>query len=123
MKDKKHQLEIRKIRDDRYLQIEREQNRKVHDLVVLEKFKVKKYDYKSEIYLQSSESCTKRDIMKNLKLPGICIYTDKSTECLQEESKAGKAARGSEANRAVQDSCTSQYMLSHDQTFIHISAS
>lgn len=90
---------------------------------MLKKFKVKKDDYKSEIYLQSSENCTKRDIMKNLKLPGICIYTDKSTECLQNESKTGKAASGSEANRAVQDSCTPLYMLSHDQTFIHISAS
>lgn len=56
--------------------------------------------------------------MKNFKLSGICIYTDKSTECLQDESETS-----SEANRAVQDSCTSQYMLSHDQTFIHIAAS
>lgn len=75
----------------------------------------------SEFYLQSSENCTKRDIMKNLKLPGI--YIDKSTECLQDESKTGKATSGSEANRAVQDSCTSQSMLSQDQTFIHSSAS
>lgn len=65
----------------------------------------------SEFYLQSSENCTKRDIMKNLKIPGICIYTDKSTEYLHDESKTGKAASASEANRAVQDSCTSQSML------------
>lgn len=79
--------------------------------------------YLSEFYLQSGENCTKRDITKNLKLPGICIYTDKSTECLQDESKTGKATSGSEANRAVQDSCTSQSMLSQDQTLIHTSAS
>lgn len=59
--------------------------------------------------------------MKNVKLPGI--HTDKSTECLQDESKTGKTAFGSEANRAVQDSCTSRYMLIRDQTFIHSSAS
>lgn len=55
--------------------------------------------------------------MKNLKLLGS--HRLKKTEYLQDESETGKTAFGSKANRAVQDSCTSQYMLVHDQTFIH----
>lgn len=59
--------------------------------------------------------------MKNVMLLGI--HRHKSTECLQDESKTGKTAFGSEANRAVQDNCTFWYMLVHDQTFICSSAS